>query len=196
MKRLARVPVGRPAALARGAAAGASVLVVAAELAAGPSALGLTLAGLATLAALLAAVLPRGLVPAAVLLLLVGEHLSATADLTPGARTAVAVPTAAALWLVHALFGLAAAVPLDADVDRTVGRRWLVRQRDVLLLSVPTGAVAAVLAGAVPYRAVLAVLAAAALVALPLVLVRQAEKGQAARNRRSTPSGTSSRTSA
>ncbi len=182
----ARVPVSRPAALTRAAAAGPSAVVAAAGLAVGPSGPTVTLAGpavtlavLAALTGLLAAVLPRGLAPSGVLLLLVGEHLAATAELSPVARTAVAVPTAAALWLVHALYGLAAAVPLDAEVDRSVVRRWLVRQRGVLLVSVPTGVVAVLLTGAVPRAAVLPVVAvgaAAALLVLPLLLVRQADR--------------------
>jgi hypothetical protein len=186
-----RVVVARPALRARGAATGAAVLVAAAELAVGPSPFALTLAVLVALAAGLGAVLPRGLVPGAVLLLLVGEHLATTATLSGGARAAVAVPAAAALWLVHALYGLAAAVPLDASVDPTVVRRFLARQRDVLLVAVPAGAAAALLARAVPLAPAVAVPAAGALLVLPLLVVRQAD-----RYRRSTPSGTSSRTSA
>jgi hypothetical protein len=188
---VSRVLVARAALRARAAATGAAVLAAAADLAAGPSSFALTLAVLVLLAALLGAVLPRGLVPGAVLLLLVGEHLATTATLSAGARGAVAVPAAAALWLVHVLYGLAAAVPLDASVDPTVVRRFLVRLRDVLLVALPVGAAAALLARAVPLAPAVAVPAAAALLVLPLLVVAQAD-----RNRRSTPSGTSSRTSA
>lgn len=167
--------LSRESIVVRAVAGTMAVLVAAVIVAVDPAPTVVIFGCLAALCASAGVVAPRSPWPTVSLVLLASAYTVASTSATLTVLTIASVAMAAALWIIHVLYGLAAAIPAGATVDPAVVVRF--RQRLVLILApaLPAVAVSGILGFFAPnslwLRAV-GIVAAIAVALIPLLLVR------------------------
>ncbi len=156
------------------AAFGLTVVTGIAVAAASPAPAVATLAAVAAFGGAVSAVAPAWPTATATLCLLAVGYMIASSAAGPGARLAGAVCLGAVLWVIHMLYALAIAIPVQAEVERALFGQQLRRLGLTLGLALPVLAVTVLLGEHAPgwlWLRALGVLAALGVAAAPLLLL-------------------------